>query len=156
MSIHAEAAKSIRKELKKVFPLTKFSVTSQTYSDGNSVHVEWINGPISEEVGKMVYKYQYGHFNAMEDIYENTNRRDDLSQVKYVQVRREVSEEIKQEVFENLQKTNAHFDEVMSMDECNDNLKNHWSVWTARDYIYRILTKIDLTNGYKENIECLQ
>ena len=127
MSIHAESAKAMRKELKKVFPLVKFAVTSQSYSGGNSVHVGWENGPTSEEVGEVVYKYQYGHFNGMEDIYENTNRRDDLPQVKYVQVRREVSEDIKQEVFENLQKTHAHFDEVSSMDETNDNLKKQQS-----------------------------
>ena len=155
MSIHAETAKAIRTELKKVFPLIKFTVTSQTYSGGNSVHISWNDGPTSERVGQVVYKYQYGHFNGMEDIYENSNRRDDLPQVKYVQVRREVSEETKQNIFKNLQKTHAYFNEVISMDECNENLNNHWSVWNAREYIYRILVKIDLTHGYKEQ-ECLQ
>ena len=143
----------MRIELKKAFPLTKFRVISSTYSGGNSVAVEWVDGPISDEVGKIAYKYQYGHFNGMEDIYENTNRRDDIPQVKYVQIRREVSEEIQQQVFENLQKSHAHFDEVSSMDETNDNLKRHWNVWTAREYLYRVLVKIDLTNGYTKGLE---
>lgn len=147
MSIHAESAKAIRKELKRAFPLTKFSVTSSTYSGGNSVAVEWVDGPTSEEVGNVAYKYQYGHFNGMEDIYEHTNRRDDLPQVKYVQVRRQVSEETMQCMFQRLQKTHAYFDEVSSMDECNDNLKNHWSSWTAREYVYRSLSNVNLTNG---------
>ena len=77
MSPHALAAKAIRSELKKAYPTTKFSVTSQSYSGGNSVHVEWIDGPTSFEVGEIAYKYQYGHFNGMEDSYEDTNRRDD-------------------------------------------------------------------------------
>ena len=149
MSLHAESAKTIRKELKKVFSMTKFSVTSQSYSGGNSIAVEWVDGPTSEEVENIAYKYQYGRFNGMEDIYENTNKRDDLPQVKYVQVRREISEKVKQQVFEELQKTHAYFEEVSSMDECNDNLKNHWNTYTAREYVHRVLIKVNLIAGYK-------
>jgi len=154
MSIHAESAKAIRKELKKAYPTIKFSVTSQSYSGGNSVHVEWVDGPISDEVGKIAYKYQYGHFNGMEDIYENTNIRCDLPQVKYVQIRRTISEDILNQVFESLQQTHAYFDRVFSLDECNNSLNHHWSAWTAREYIHRVLVKLDLTNGYKE--QCLE
>lgn len=152
MSIHAETAKAIRKELKKEFPLVKFSVTSQKYSGGNSVYIEWLNGPSSYMVDKIVYKYQQGDFNGMEDVYENTNRRNDIPQVKYVQVRREVSEELQQNVFELLQKTHNGFDELSSMDECSDNLKNQCSTWTARGYIYRLLVNEDLTNGYQRKV----
>lgn len=148
MSIHAETSKAIRKELKKAYPLTKFSVTSHSFSGGNSVAIEWIDGPTSESVGKIANKYQYGHFNGMEDIYEHTNRRNDIPQVKYVQVRREVSEHINQQVFELLQKTYVHFDEVSSMDETSSVLMKHWSVWTARNYVYRCLVNVDLTNGF--------
>lgn len=149
MSTHAAASKAIKAELKKSFPLTKFSVRSDSYAGGNSVHIEWQNGPTSDMVNQIVSKYQYGHFNGMEDIYEHTNRRNDLPQVKYVQVRREVCENTQEQVFKWLQATHAHFDEVASIDETNDNLKKHWSVWTARDYIYRVLVKQDLTNGYQ-------
>lgn len=149
MSIHAEASKLMRKELKKAFPLIKFSVTSHSYSGGNSVHVEWKNGPTSDMVNVITSKYQYGHFNGMEDIYENTNRRNDIPQVKYVQVRREVCENTNEQVLKWLQATHAHFDEVASLDECNDNIHKHWSAWTAREYIFRVLVKEDLTNGFK-------
>lgn len=149
LSTHAEAAKHIRLELKKAFPLIKFSVTSQSYSGGNSIHVEWMNGPTSDMVSGIVSKYQCGHFNGMEDIYENTNRRNDIPQVKYVQVRRNVCENTNEQVLKWLQATHAHFDEVTSLDECNDNLLKHWSAWTAREYIFRVLAKEDLTNGCK-------
>ncbi len=148
MSIHAETSKAIRKELKKAYPLTKFSVTSHSYSGGSSVAIEWLDGPTSESVGKIAYKYQYGHFNGMEDIYELTNNRNDIPQVKYVQVRREVSENINLQVFELLQKTHMHFDEVSSLDETSTALLNHWNVWTARNYVYRCLVNVDLTNGF--------
>ncbi len=149
MSTHAEAAKLMRKELKKAFPTIKFSVTSQTYSGGNSVHVGWINGPTSDMVSSIVSKYQYGHFNGMEDIYENTNKRADLPQVKYVQVRRNICENTNEIVFKWLRSTHAHFDEVSSLDEFNENLRKHWDVYTARNYVFRILVKEDLTNGCK-------
>jgi acyl-CoA hydrolase len=155
MTIHAETAKAIRKELKQAFPLVKFKVNSDSFAGGNSVHIEWDNGPTSDQVEHIVNKYQYGHFDGMQDLYEHTNRRKDIPQVKYVQVRRNVSEDIKQKVFEKLQKTYAHFDKVSSIDESHKDLMIHWSEWTARDFIYRILVKIDLTNGYKEE-ECLQ
>lgn len=148
MSTQAETAKMIRKELKQAFPLTRFSVKSDSFAGGNSVDVSWDNGPVTDAVRSIVDKYQYGHFNAMEDIYEHTNSRKDLPQVKYVQVQRSIDESIKEQVFKWLQGTHQHFNEVFSMDECNPNLKKMWSVWTARDYIYRILVKKDLTNGY--------
>lgn len=151
MNIHAQTAKAIRLELKKDFPGIKFSVTSQSYSGGNSVAIEWIDGPTSEQVGKVVYKYQYGHFNGMEDIYENTNNRNDIPQVKYVQVRRNVCEKTMQEVFQLLQKTHSYFDEVSSMDEVNDNIKKHWDCWVAREYIYRLLSNVELTDELLES-----
>jgi hypothetical protein len=150
MRTHAEAAKMMRQELKKAFPLVKFSVRSSTFAGGDSVDVQWDNGPVTEAVRSIVDKYQYGHFNGMEDIYEHTNSRNDIPQVKYVQVQRTICESIKEQVFKKLQETHEHFNEVFSMDECNNNLQSMWNVWTARDYIYRILVKLDLTNGYQE------
>lgn len=149
MREHALAAKMIRKELKEAFPTIAFSVRSSIYSGGSSVYIEWENGPTVDSVRRLADKYQYGHFDGMYDIYENTNMRKDIPQVKFVQMRRSILENIKQQVFVWLQKTHMHFKEVFSMDECNDNLNKMWSVWTARDYIYRILVKEDLTNGFK-------
>lgn len=85
----AKAAKLIRQELKEKYPNKKFKVTSQTYSGGSSVNVTNFNGFGSrEEVEEMdrnvTRKYEAGSFNGMEDIYEYTNRNDDLPQVKFV------------------------------------------------------------------------
>lgn len=66
-------AKNIRTELKKAFPGIKFSVTSETYSGGDSIDIGWTLGPTTAEVEKITGKYQEGHFDGMEDIY-NTDR----------------------------------------------------------------------------------
>src|SRR5574343_581629 len=50
LSSHAAAAKGIREELKKTFPGIKFSVISDSYSMGDSVHINWTDGPTTGEV----------------------------------------------------------------------------------------------------------
>jgi hypothetical protein len=93
LSGHAATAKAIREELKKAFPKIKFSVKSESFSMGNSVHINWFDGLTTKEVESITNKYQYGHFNGMEDIYENTNSRDDIPQAKYVSCSRSMSDE---------------------------------------------------------------
>ena len=69
----AQCAAAIRTELKTKFPDCKFSVTSENFSGGDSVHISWKDGPTTKQVDSIVNKYQYGHFNGMEDIYEYSN-----------------------------------------------------------------------------------
>ena len=147
-STHAAAAAAIKKELKAAFPQVTFAVRSSSYSGGNSVSISWNDGPPSAQVGEIVNKYQYGHFNGMEDIYEITNSRVDIPQTKYVQTQRELSEGIKLQAFEDIRKRYAHFDTISTLDESSNVLMDNWRCWTAREFIYRILYKMDLTNGY--------
>ena len=92
LTAHAAAAKAIRTELKQAFPGVKFSVRSEGFAGGDAVRISWVDGPRRPDVKKIVGKYQYGHFNGMEDYYEYSNRQPDLSQVKYVTIRHEVSD----------------------------------------------------------------
>jgi acyl-CoA hydrolase len=92
MKTAAETAKAIKAELKSKFPKTKFSVRSSNFSGGNSVDIDWVDGPTTENVNKVVKKYQYGHFNGMEDIFEYSNTRTDIPQAKYIMTCREVSQ----------------------------------------------------------------
>ena len=92
ISTAANCAKFIREELKQSFEGIKFSVTSENYTGGDSVNIRWEDGPSSEEVSSITDKYQEGHFNGMEDIYEYSNRRDDIPQTKFVFVNRKMSE----------------------------------------------------------------
>lgn len=101
-SSSANCAAAIREELKKEFEKVKFSVKSSNFSGGDSVSIEWIDGPTSEQVDGVVKKYQYGHFNGMDDIYEYSNSREDIPQSKYVHTNREISDEVKNIVLESL------------------------------------------------------
>lgn len=92
-SSHAGAAKTLKAELQTAFPGIKFSVKSDSFSMGDSVNVSYEDGPAYHIVDDIASKYQYGHFNGMEDIYEYSNRRDDLPQSKYVHVSRSQSKE---------------------------------------------------------------
>jgi hypothetical protein len=103
---HARTAQEIRKILKKEFPTIKFKVTSESYSMGSSVRIEWTDGVTSEKVDELVKKFQYGHFDGMQDLYEYSNSRDDIPQVKYVQTERHMSEETKEVIKKNLGITN--------------------------------------------------
>lgn len=62
---------------------------------GDSVSVSWVNGPTEKEIKDIINIYQYGSFNSYEDMYENTNRREDIPQTKYVSTSREISEDLK-------------------------------------------------------------
>ncbi len=68
-SSHALGAKNLRAELKRAFPAVKFSVRSESYSGGDSIHVGWTDGPLLEDVDKISGKYQEGSFDGMTDCY---------------------------------------------------------------------------------------
>lgn len=98
VSSHAGAAAAIKAELKTKFPGIKFSVTSDSFSMGDSVDIRWEDGPTTKDVEEYADKYQYGHFNGMEDIYENTNSREDIPQAKYVHCNRQMSAELREKL----------------------------------------------------------
>lgn len=66
----ALGSRNLKKELAHAFPGVKFSVTSDTFSGGDSISVHWTLGPTTNEVESISDKYQEGSFNGMEDIYE--------------------------------------------------------------------------------------
>ena len=84
----AKCAAEIRKILKA--KNIKASVRSQQYSMGNNVNVE-IKEILDPEIYKALQaelaKYQYGHFNGMEDIYEYSNNVEGIPQTKFLFVK---------------------------------------------------------------------
>lgn len=89
ISKHAQAAKAIRRDLKKEFPETLFSVSSKAFSMGSSASIYWDNGPTTEQVSKIASKYLAGEFNSSNDTYEYTKHDDETPTVKYIHYRRE-------------------------------------------------------------------
>ena len=101
LSSHANCAKAIRTELKKLIPNVKFSVTSDSFANGNSVNVSWQNGPTTKQIDDIVNKYAYGRFDSMTD-YAFSEYTEGLAQAKYVSTSREVTQEFKNLITEAL------------------------------------------------------
>jgi len=93
MKIAAQTAKAIKAEITKQYPAVKVLATSQNYSGGDSVHVTVISAQEESKapIRAICEKYQYGHFNGMEDIYECSNSQEGIPQAKYVFCRFEVA-----------------------------------------------------------------
>ena len=94
MSEQARGAKNIRKELKVAFPGIKFSVRSNSFAGGNSINIEWTEGPTREEVENIANKYEQGSFDGMTDCYNykrNCDFTDENGGAKYVQTHRNYS-----------------------------------------------------------------
>ena len=97
----AQCAQAIRVELKTKFPDITFKINSKNYSGGDSVDVYWDLGPTTKEVEAITSKYEYGKFNGMIDMYENTNRIEGLPQTKYLFCHRLIEEEARQQMLTN-------------------------------------------------------
>lgn len=64
----AEIAKLVRRDLKRAFPTTKFSVRTDKYSMGASVRVSWVDGPAADRVERIVKRYEGATFDGMQDL----------------------------------------------------------------------------------------
>ena len=64
----ALASKNIKIELQRAFPGQKFSVTSDSFSMGDSVNIHWTEGPTTKEVEEFTDKYQHSDFDGMQDM----------------------------------------------------------------------------------------
>lgn len=154
-STQAKCAAMIRKDLKEAFPGTSFSVKSEGFSMGDAVNVRWTDGPTSDRVKNLVGKYEYGHFNGMEDIYEYSNSRDDIPQTKYLFCRRDISNprviQAKKEIMEKYADakncTLESFDTTM--------ICNEWGSSFVRRYIREQEEELEKWQDKQEDIETI-
>ena len=89
----ALTAKKIKERLTTLYPRVKFSVTSDTFSMGNSVDIRWTDRPTSDAVNSITKQYQYGNFDGTTDSYDYTGIDPELGcdGAKYVHCNRRVS-----------------------------------------------------------------
>jgi len=135
----AQASQQIRKILKKEFPKTKFSVKSSNYSMGDSINISWVDGVAERKVEKLINYFQYGEFNGMEDIYEYTNRREDIPQTKYLFCDRKISDEF---YFLKLDEMRTKWDFLANIakeniDKTNQEIFDKTGCWDAKHFIYQ-------------------
>jgi len=130
LSSHAAAAAAIKTELSTIYPHIKFSVKSESFSMGDSVHVNWTDGPASDEVDNIIKKYQYGHFDGMADMYESSNRRDDIPQSKYVSGSRSISPELEAILLPEAEKIFSpnHYNNVRDINDFIRRIFYHYSI----------------------------
>jgi hypothetical protein len=116
LSSHAATAAAIRKEMK--IHGIEGRVTSKTYSMGNSVTIRTKNVKphMFEIFSAFAKQYQYGNFNGMIYMYEHSNDRDDIPQVKYVSIERQFDDELIQEAWKELRNTMFGWEDKYSED----------------------------------------
>lgn len=103
-----EVAKVVRGLLRKQWPSVRFSVRSDKYAGGSSVHVRWTDGPMPASVDALVNPYQGCDMDGMQDMKVY---RDDLlvsradgslalldCRVDFIQTSREISQEWRDEI----------------------------------------------------------
>jgi len=108
----ALTAKVIKKRLKAIYPDTKFSVTSDNFSMGDSVDIRWTDGPKSETIDAITRRYQQGSFDGMTDCYNYSSIEPELGcpGAKYVMVHRTMSDEFKRALEKKASEVYGDFD----------------------------------------------
>lgn len=91
----AQAAAIIRKHLKANNIAAR--VTSKSYSMGSSINVtiqQDVVPAVRDQIEAYCNGFQYGHFDGMQDLYEYSNRNDEIPQAKFVFVHFDHSDEL--------------------------------------------------------------
>lgn len=141
----AQCAAAIRAELKNHFPEIKFSVTSQSFSMGNAVRINWTDGVPESALKDIIGKYKDGDFDGMTDSYDYRPS-NGLPRAKYISTSRNINEDHYQKAFQAIKQYNG-YDFLIDLDTSSPELNKRRDAWTARNLIYRALHKIDLTMG---------
>lgn len=137
ISDHAAVAKLCKQYLKA--HNIAGTARSQTYSGGESVRVHVINQrpEVAEALEKEFSKYQYGHFDGMQDLYEYSNCNDGLPQIKFMFVNNDFTDDFKQSAWECMRGYIAGSDqlpEIYSL-ASNSMLQGEW----VSTQIHRVL-----------------
>ena len=89
-STQALVAAAVRKELKVAFPKTTFKVAAKKFfADSPCIFISWVDGPTTDAVNKITYKYGYKRPDGMCDIYSGG----DVLRVKSVMLQRGMSKQ---------------------------------------------------------------
>jgi len=101
---HAKCAAAIRAELKKAYPDLIFRCTSECFAGGDAVRVVYVDQPWErhKEIQDLLAKYEYGHFDGMTDCYYMSNRREDIPQVRFLNVDNDMSDAKRQEIYDRV------------------------------------------------------
>ncbi len=96
-STQAQAAKMIRAEMKRNGIKARVTSSSASMMTEVTVRVTDVMPATRRAIEAFVGQFQYGHFDGMVDMYEHSNTRDDIPQVKFASVNVEYSDEMRAE-----------------------------------------------------------
>lgn len=100
MSNHAAAAAMIRQYMRANGFVGR--VRADSYAGGSSVNIYVEDLPPARRAELEAYagQFEYGHFDGMQDLYEFSNVREDIPQVRFVFVNNNISDEMYQRVWD--------------------------------------------------------
>jgi hypothetical protein len=148
LSEAAQVAKLIRAELKKMG--VKGSVRSKNYSGGDSVSLDVTDQPpwVIEEIEAFTDKFQYGHFDGMQDLYEYSNRRDDIPQTKFLFVTNNYTKETCQLAWEKFRAMMSYYNDYPeSYEDAKIHDYSQPGYNQLGERMYRYLNGADLFSG---------
>ena len=137
----ALASKQIKKALKVAFPTTKFSVISDNYSMGDSINVNWTDGPTTKQVEEYTNQHKDGHFDGMIDLYEYRDNPENIPRTKYLFTNREMSENVMHNL---IAAHNASFCEENQIPVDDLNVYLPWASCYTREYLWREFREVSL------------
>lgn len=152
ISRHAGAAKMIRAYIKANG--IAGIVRSESYSMGSSVrvHVQDLLPAQYAQLKAFANQFQYGHFDGMIDLYEYSNSREDIPQVKYVFVDNKMSNELGESIYQfmkgyyaGMENAPASFKDAHSF--YNENFGSY-----ASHLVYKLFAGGYMQNQYYESI----
>lgn len=121
-----EVAVMIRKDLKSAFPAVKFSVVKR----GNSINVDWVDGPITKDVDALIGWYAGSDFDPMNDLksyhYSVLNGETVSFGSDYIFTRREYSRSACEQV---ANKINAKYDFKVEVKDNGYDCSVQLAVW---------------------------
>lgn len=152
ISSHAGAAKMIRAYMKAQG--IAGSVRSKSYSMGSSINVDVVDLLPAQyaDLKSYVSQFEYGHFNGMEDIYEISNARNDIPQVKYAFVNNKMSDEMGEKIYQFMK---GYYS---GMEGAPDSFKDAHSFYNmsfngyASHLVYKLFAGGYMRNEYYESI----
>lgn len=145
----AKTAKLIKDILKKDYPNIKFSVRSDNFSMGNSVHISWTDGVPSKEIESFANQFQAGTFDGMTDCYNYDNTHD-FPQAKYVHCQRTVSDEKRNIIREQLAKLMGieNTDYAVIPSDYMVNVRGYSYNAPLSALVYQIAVDFDFSKGF--------
>lgn len=99
-----EVSRNLRAMLKHEFPGVKFSVRSESYSGGDSCHIEYSDGPAYDKVNKVVSRFDSKTYDGMQELeeYYHTAFHSVAGDFGYTFLSRNISEAIRQRIVDLL------------------------------------------------------